>query len=72
MDNTVNTIKENKNEIIRELQNISDESLDKPILKDFSSIYVNLHGYIQHSYYHFEHIVLISKFIKICVNNNIE
>jgi hypothetical protein len=61
---TVNAIKENKNEIIRELQNISDESLDIPILKDFSSIYVNLHGYIQHSYYHFGQIVLMTKFIE--------
>ena len=61
---TVNAIKENKNEIIRELQNLSDESLDKPILKDFSSIYVNLHGYIQHSYYHFGQIVLMAKFIE--------
>lgn len=61
---TVDAIKDNKNEIIRELQKLSDESLDKPILKDFSNIYVNLHGYIQHSYYHFGQIVLMTKFIE--------
>lgn len=61
---TVKAIKESKNEIIRELQNLSDESLDKPILKDFSSIYINLHGYLQHSYYHFGQIVLMTKFIE--------
>lgn len=61
---TVNAIKENKNEIIRELQNLSDENLDKPILKDFSSIYKNLHGYLQHSYYHFGQIMLMTKFIE--------
>ncbi len=61
---TVKALKENKNELIRELQNISDESLDEPILKDHSSIYVNLHGYIQHSYYHFGQIVIMAKFIE--------
>jgi uncharacterized damage-inducible protein DinB len=61
---TVKTIKENKNELIRELQNLSDDSLDKPILKDQTSIYENLHGYIQHSYYHFGQIALMKKFIE--------
>ena len=61
---TVNAIIENKNELIRELQNLSDESLDKPILKDHVSIYENLHGFIQHSYYHFGQIALMKKFIE--------
>jgi uncharacterized damage-inducible protein DinB len=61
---TVNAIIETKNELIRELQNLSDESLDKPILKDLTSIYENLHGYIQHSYYHFGQIALMKKFIE--------
>jgi uncharacterized damage-inducible protein DinB len=61
---TVNAIKDNKNAIIRELQNLSDESLDKPILKDLSSVYENLHGYIQHSYYHFGQIVIMAKYIE--------
>jgi len=61
---TVNAIKENKNEIIRILHNLSDESLDKPILKNQSSVYKNLHGYIQHSYYHFGQIALMKKFIE--------
>ena len=60
---TVNAIKETKNELIRALQNLSDESLDEPILKDLSSIYVNLHGFIQHSYYHFGQIVVMKKFV---------
>jgi len=38
--------------------------LDNPILKDFPSIYINLHGYIQHSYYHFGQIVVMTKFIE--------
>lgn len=62
-NDTVKSIKKNKADIIEELQNISDESLDKPILKGYSSIYENLHGYIQHSYYHFGQIVLMKKFI---------
>ncbi len=61
---TVNAIKENKKEIIRELQNLSDENLDQPIVKDLSSIYINLHGYIQHSYYHFGQIVLMARLIE--------
>lgn len=61
---TVNALKENKNNLIRELQNLSDESLDQPILNGFPSIYVNLHGYIQHAYYHFGQIVLMVRFIE--------
>ncbi len=61
---TVNAIKESKNEIKRKLQNLSDEDLNKPIIKNFSSIYVTLHGHIQHSYYHFGQIVLMKKFIE--------
>lgn len=61
---TVNSIKENKKELLQELQNLSDENLDKPILNGLPSIYVNLHGYIQHSYYHFGQIVLMAKFIE--------
>ena len=44
---TVSAIKDNKNELIQELQSLNDESLDIPILKDLFSIYINLHGYIQ-------------------------
>jgi uncharacterized damage-inducible protein DinB len=61
---TIDALKENKNEIIRELKKLSDESLDQPILNDLSSIFSNLHGFIQHSYYHFGKIVLMSKYIE--------
>lgn len=61
---TVKAIKENKHALIREIQNLSDENLDNPILTGHSSIYVNLHGYIQHTYYHFGQIVVMAKFIE--------
>lgn len=61
---TVNDLKNNKDELIRELRNLSDNILDKPILENFPSIYVTLHGYVQHSYYHFGQIVLMAKFIE--------
>jgi uncharacterized damage-inducible protein DinB len=60
---TVNALKENKNALISELQNLPDERLDEPILKNHTSIYENLHGFIQHAYYHFGQIVLMKKFI---------
>ena len=63
-NDTVNAIMENKNELIRELQNLSDENLDKPILIDHVSVYENLHGYIQHSYYHFGQIAIMKKYIE--------
>lgn len=63
-EDTVNAIKENKHDLIREVLKLSDESLDKPILKELPSIYINLHGYIQHAYYHFGQIVLMARFIK--------
>lgn len=61
---TVNAIEENKNGLIKEIKNLSDEILDKPILKDHVSVYENLHGFIQHSYYHFGQIALMKKFIE--------
>lgn len=61
---TVQALKESKHAIIRELERLSDESLDKPILNGHDSIYVNLHGYIQHSYYHFAQIVLMARYIQ--------
>lgn len=61
---TVKALEETKNGILRELQHIADENLDEPVLKNYTSIYVNLHGYIQHTYYHFGQIVLMAKFIE--------
>jgi uncharacterized damage-inducible protein DinB len=61
---TVNTIKESKNKLISELRKVADADLNKPIIKDFSSVYVTLHGHIQHSFYHIGQIVLMKKIIE--------
>ncbi len=61
---TVKAIKKNKQQLIKEMQKLSDEDLDKPILPGLSSVYRNLHGYIQHTYYHFAQIVVMVKYIE--------
>jgi len=57
-------IYEIKTKLIAELEILSDDQLDQPILPGCRSYYENLHGYIQHSYYHLGQISLINKFIE--------
>lgn len=61
---TKNAIKKSKEDLIDELQNVYDSDLDNPILKDHSTVYVTLHGHIQHSYYHFGQITQMKKDIE--------
>jgi len=60
---TVKEIRNNKIELIRQLQVLSDDRLNQPILKGHKSIYVNIHGFIQYSYYHFGQIAIMHKAI---------
>lgn len=48
-------------ELLQTLAQIDDGRLDEPIVKDFSSLYVTLHGLIQHDLYHAGQIVLLKK-----------
>jgi len=61
---TRNAFMKSKDDLVDALQNIHDSDLDKPILKDHPSVYVTLHGHIQHSYYHFGQISQMKKAIE--------
>lgn len=61
---TKNALIKSKNELVKSVQSLDDSDLDKPILKDNSTVYVNLHGHIQHAYYHFGQISQIKKAIE--------
>ena len=61
---TIQAIKKGKADLIGALKDISDDDLDNPILNDQASIYVTLHGNIQHSYYHMGQISQMKKAIE--------
>lgn len=60
---TKKALKESKTALINQLQSLKDADLDNPILKDYSTIYVTLHGHIQHSYYHIGQISVIYRVV---------
>ena len=53
---TKDALIKSKDDLVDALQSIYDSDLDNPILKDHSTVYVTLHGHIQHAYYHFGQI----------------
>lgn len=55
------TIKQAHNELRSAILLIEDSRLDRPIIEGMSSVYVNLHGVIQHSLYHAGQIALLKK-----------
>ena len=56
---TKRELMESKTALINQLQRLKDADLDNQIIKDYSTIYVTLHGHIQHSYYHIGQISVI-------------
>jgi uncharacterized damage-inducible protein DinB len=48
-------------ELIEELSTLEDSRLDAPIVPGFSSVYVTLHGLVQHNLYHGGQIALLKK-----------
>lgn len=56
---TKRALMESKTALINHLHKLKDADLDKPILKDYSTIYVTLHGHIQHCYYHIGQISVL-------------
>jgi len=61
---TKNALLSSKDDLVDALQSLSDSDLDRPILKDRSTIYVTLHGHLQHAYYHFGQISQMKKAIE--------
>ena len=48
-------------ELIAELSTLEGSRLDAPIVPGFSSVYVTLHGLVQHNLYHAGQIALLKK-----------
>ena len=61
---TKEALMKSKNDLIDALQSLNDADLDKPILEDYSTVYVTLHGHVQHAYYHFGQISQMKKAIE--------
>ena len=51
----------NHNELMAEIARLDEERLDQPIFQDMASVYVTLHGMIQHDIYHAGQIAVIKK-----------
>lgn len=56
-------IKESHEALRSAIARLTDSHLDQPILPGMSSVYVTLHGVIQHSLYHAGQIALLKKTI---------
>jgi len=57
----VDELKRRHQELDQDLAAVDDARLDQPVVEGFSSLYVTLHGLIQHDLYHAGQIVLLRK-----------
>jgi uncharacterized damage-inducible protein DinB len=57
----LNSIKQAYEQLRAAIQELEDSRLDHPIMDGMSSVYVTLHGVIQHSLYHAGQIALLKK-----------
>ncbi|MEP6818280.1 MAG: DinB family protein [bacterium] len=55
------SIKQAHNELASATLLLDEARLDQPIIKDMSSVYVTLHGVIQHSLYHAGQIAILKR-----------
>jgi uncharacterized damage-inducible protein DinB len=60
-EETRESIKQAHEELRSAILLLDDSRLDQPIIKGMSSIYVTLHGIIQHSLYHAGQIAILKK-----------
>ena len=58
---TIGTLKRNHLDLLDAIGRVADSSLDEPIGEGMSSVYVHLHGEIQHDLYHAGQIALLKK-----------
>lgn len=55
------SIKQAHDELAAAIRELEDSQLDQPIIEGMSSVYVTLHGVIQHSLYHAGQIAILKK-----------
>jgi uncharacterized damage-inducible protein DinB len=60
-ERTRNMLKQGHLELRSAIAGLDDARLDQPIIKGMSSVYVQLHGVIQHDLYHAGQIALLKK-----------
>ena len=58
---TTNAIKQAHTELRSAILSLNDAQLDEPIIAGMSSVYVTLHGVIQHTLYHAGQIAILKK-----------
>jgi uncharacterized damage-inducible protein DinB len=63
-EETRESIKRAHEELRSAILHLDDSRLDQPIIEGMSSIYVTLHGVIQHSLYHAGQIAILKKAFK--------
>lgn len=64
-ESTKQSLIENHRELLHAISNLDESRLNEPIIKDpntpFSSVYVTLHGGVQHDLYHAGQIAMLKK-----------
>ena len=58
---TLKSLKESHQRLIDAIAKVADARLDEPILEGMPSIYVTLHGAVQHDLYHAGQIAILKK-----------
>lgn len=57
----VETLKQNHRELLEAISRVEESRLDTPAVEGMSSVYVHLHGAIQHDLYHAGQIAILKK-----------
>jgi len=57
----IETMKQNHDELIEAVGRVEESRLDTPIVEGMSSVYVHLHGAVQHDLYHAGQIAILKK-----------
>jgi uncharacterized damage-inducible protein DinB len=58
---TIETLKQNHRELMEAVGRVEESRLDAPIVEGMSSVYVHLHGAVQHDLYHAGQIAILKK-----------
>jgi uncharacterized damage-inducible protein DinB len=57
----IETLKRNHRELIEAMSSVEESRLDAPVVEGMSSVYVHMHGAVQHDLYHAGQIALLKK-----------
>jgi uncharacterized damage-inducible protein DinB len=57
----IETMKRTHHELMEAVSSLDENRLDEPVLEGMSSVYVHLHGAIQHELYHAGQIAILKK-----------